>query len=452
MEVRFCHNCGKELKAGAKFCSGCGTPVLQLPEKAPEPVKEEVVVAPVVPAEPTPVVEEVAVEAPAVEEVAVEAPAAEPVAEEVAAEVPAEPETAAEEVSAVLDTPAEPAPAAEEVAPVAPAAEPAAEAPAAVAEEAPAPAKKDPYPRRGAGRTILAILLCLFIFLWSLTAMLLYNVRSATSGEQLGKNLESMLNDTDLVSLPAAQLIGDVEDPDITVVEWVIQEISANYDGNVVASEKDIEKFLEKSTFSDFVVAKLELYLNDIYTGSNNFEITADEIEGLLEENADLMEDIFDTPLSRNQIDSFIAELEDREVLETLEVSTLKEEMAPVYYGVQIGLSYWVIGFFGVLALLFVLWLAANNKWNMLRTCGDTGITWTVLGSLLCLPGLVTLIVPNIWSDLLGSIPFVDSLLSTILLNGLIPAAILLGVGILLIVVKAVGKKLVLKSAMKKQV
>ena len=164
------------------------------------------------------------------------------------------------------------------------------------------------------------------------------------------------------------------------------------------------------------------------------------------------MEDVFGTPLSRKQINSFIAELEDREILENLEVSTLKEEMAPVYYGVQIGLSYWVIGFFGVLALLFVLWLAGNNKWNMLRTCGDAGITWTVLGSLLCLPGLATLVVPNIWSDLLKDIPFVDSLISTVSINGLIPAAILLGVGILLIVIKAIGKALVLKSAMKKQV
>ena len=461
MEVRFCHNCGKQLKAGAKFCSGCGTPVLQLPEKEPEPVIEEVVVTPVVPAEPTPVVEEVITESPAAEEVAVEAPAAEPVAEEVAeevpAEVPAEPEAAVEEVSAVLDAPAEPVPAVEEVAPVAPTAEEVVvEAPAAATEEAPAPvpapAKKDPYPRRSAGRTILAILLCLFIFLWSLTAMLLYNVRSATSGEQLGKNLESVLEDTDLVNLPASQLIGNVEDSDVTIVEWVIQEISANYDGKVVASEKDIEKFLEESTISDFVVAKLELYLNDVYSGSDNFEITVDEIEELLEDNADLMEDVFGTPLSRKQINSFIAELEDREILENLEVSTLKEEMAPVYYGVQIGLSYWVIGFFGVLALLFVLWLAGNNKWNMLRTCGDAGITWTVLGSLLCLPGLATLVVPNIWSDLLKGIPFVDSLISTVSINGLIPAAILLGVGILLIVIKAIGKALVLKSAMKKQV
>jgi hypothetical protein len=281
---------------------------------------------------------------------------------------------------------------------------------------------------------------------------MIYNVRSATSGEQLTQNLESVLKNTDLVSLPASQLIPDVEDEDVTIVEWVIQEISDNYEGEVVASEKDIEKFLEKSTFSDFIIEKIGLYMNDLYTGSNDFEISTDEIEELLEDNADLMEDLFDTPLSDEHIENFVTELEDREILENLEVSTLKEEIAPVYYGVQIGLSYWVIGFFGLLALLCILWLAANNKWNMLRTCGDTGITWTVLGALLCLPGLVTLIVPNLWSDLLGEIPFVDSLISSVLTNTLLPAAILLGVGILLIVVKVVGKKLVLKSATKKQV
>lgn len=415
MEVRFCHNCGKQLKEGAKFCAGCGTPVLQLPQETPAPAP--------VPAEPVIVEKEVVAQEPAVEEIPTEA-----------AEIPV-----AEPAEAICEA------AAEEPAP-APVEEP------VTAVEEPVKPKKDPYPRRGAGRTILAILICFFIFLWSFTAIMVYNVRSATSGEQLTQNLESVLKNTDLVSLPASQLIPDVEDEDVTIVEWVIQEISDNYEGEVVASEKDIEKFLEKSTFSDFIIEKIGLYMNDLYTGSSDFEISTDEIEELLEDNADLMEDLFDTPLSDEHIENFVAELEDREILENLEVSTLKEEIAPVYYGVQIGLSYWVIGFFGLLALLCILWLSANNKWNMLRTCGDTGITWTVLGALLCLPGLVTLIVPDLWSDLLGEIPFVDSLISSVLTNTLLPAAILLGVGILLIVVKVVGKKLVLKSATKKQV
>lgn len=415
MEVRFCHNCGNALKEGAKFCGACGTPVLQR--------QEETVVTPD-PAE-TELLEPVVVEEFAAEEVQTEYldTDAEP-QEEAVTEILTEPE------QPVFTAPVEPVPVA----------------------EVPVKAKKEPYPRRGAGRTVLAILLCFFIFLWSFAAIVIFNVRSATSGDKLTENLESVIEDANLVEMPAASLIEGVEDPDITLVEWAIQEISDNYDGTVEASKKDIEKFLEESTFSDFIMGKLELYVNDIYTGSNEFEITTDEIQDLLEENADLVEEVFDAPLLEEDIENFVAELEDREILEDLDVQTLKEEMKPVYYGVQIGLSYWVIGFFGVLALLFVILLALTNKWNMLRTCGDAGITWTVLGGLLCLPALLTMIVPDIWSDLFGGIPFVASLVSTVLANGLIPSLILLAVGVVLIVVKIVGKKIVLKSAMKKQV
>lgn len=422
MEVRFCHNCGNALKEGAKFCGACGTPALQIAqqESTLDPVEE------------IPVVQEVAAEQePVVQQ---------PVEEEAQTEllVAEEPETQ-NEVAQILE---------EE-----PAAQPQQEVPVYVApaapipmEEVPAAPKKDPYPRRGAGRTILAILLCFFIFLWSFTALTIYNVRSATSGEKLVENLNGVLESADLAELPASSLIEGVEDTEISLIEWAVQEMSANYDGVVEASQKDIEKFLEKSTFSDFITEKLGLYVTDLYAGSSEFEITADEIQDLLEENADLIEEVFDAPLLEEDIENFVAELEDREILESLEVSTLKEEMAPVYYGVQIGLSYWVIGFFGVLALLFVVLLALNNKWNMLRTCGDTGITWTILGCLLCLPALVTLIVPDIWSDLVGGIPLVDTLISTVLTNGLLPSAILLGVGIVLIVVKIVGKKIIRKK------
>lgn len=429
MEVRFCHNCGGRLKEGAKFCGACGTPVLQRPQ-------EEPVVAPVA-ADPVPVEEEVVCQEPVAEEAPAEAAQPE---QEQPEEVAAAPEETLQEP---LEAPVfEPQPEPVFVAHPEPV--------ASVAE--PAKPKKDPYPRRGAGRTILAILLCFFIFIWSFAAVLIYNVRSATSGDKLVQNLEGVLEDANLAELPAAQLIPDVEDEEITLVEWAIQEVSDNYDGTVEASQKDIEKFLEESTFSDFILEKLELYVNDLYTGSNEFEISTDEIQELLEDNADLVEEVFDTPLLEEDIEAFVSELEDREILEGLEVNTLKEELEPVYYGIQIGLSYWVIGFFAILALLFIILLALTNKWNMLRTCGDTGITWTVLGCLLCLPALVTMIVPDIWSNLVGGIPLVDSLISTVLTNGLLPSVILLAVGIVLIVVKVVGKKLVLKSAAKKQI
>lgn len=439
MEFRFCHMCGNKIKADAKFCGACGTAVLQLeveepaqPEPVvitpdPEPIQPEPEVAV---AEPEPVAQEPVSDEPVEEAPVTEEQEAEP---EIPEAVPAAVET---EPAAVAE---EPQPAAEPVMP--------AEVPA---EETITKPKKSPYPKRGAGRTILAILLCFFIFLWSFAAMAIFEIRSATTGKQLTENLTAVMEDSDIANIPASQLVADVQDPDITIVEWAVQEMAANYDGTVSASEKDIETFLEESTFTDFLTDKLSLYLNDVYTGSNDFEITTDEVQSLLEDNADLVEEVFGAPLLEEDIDNFVQELDDRELLDKLEVKTLKEDAAPVYYGVQIGLSYWVIGFFAVMALLFIVLLAKTNKWSMLRTCGDTGITWTVLAAILLLPALVTLIVPDIWSTLLG-VPFVDSLIGAVLTGGLIPSAILLGVGIVLIVIKAVGKKIVLKSA-KKQV
>ena len=140
----FCSNCGKQAPDGAKFCTGCGTPlatpVAPTPAapvvEAPAPVVEPV--APVVEA-PAPVVEPVApvVEAPApvVEPVApvVEAPA--PVVEPVAPVVEA-PAPVVEPVAPVV---VEPTPVVVPVAPVVtePATAPAPVAPTPVAAPAP---------------------------------------------------------------------------------------------------------------------------------------------------------------------------------------------------------------------------------------------------------------------------------------------------------------------------
>ena len=55
----FCKNCGKELPDSAKFCSGCGTPVISEVTapgvEPPQPPVEENPVSPVPPVEETPV-------------------------------------------------------------------------------------------------------------------------------------------------------------------------------------------------------------------------------------------------------------------------------------------------------------------------------------------------------------------------------------------------------------
>lgn len=422
MEVRFCHMCGNKLQGNAKFCGACGTPVLQLTPSAPEPVQPEPVVA--VP-EPEPVQPKPVVVI----------PEPEPVQPEPAVVIP-EPEPIQPEPTAVhTPTTAVPAPQPQE-------------APAPVA---PVKSKKDRYPKRGAGRTILATLLCILIFLWSFAALVIFDVRQATTGDQLTQNLQDAVDDMDLEKLSAGDMIADAEDPDIPFVQWTLQQITDNYDGTVVASERDIEEFLERATFSSFLTQKASAYVNDVYTGSETSGVTSEELLQLLNENAPLVEEIFGHPLYAQDIEHFVQKVEDMGILENLSAKALEEDYTPVYYGVQIGISYWVVGFFGILAILFTLLLAKTNKWNLLRTSGDIGITLTVMGSLLVLAALFARILPNTWNSLFGSISIIGSLSGAALYGGILPALIITSVGMLLILIHAIGKMIVLKSA-KKQV
>lgn len=404
MEVRFCHMCGNTLQGNAKFCGSCGTPVLQLTTEEPEPL---VVIPEPEPVQPEPVVV---------------IPEPEPVQPEPVVVIP--------EPQPVVHTPA-PAPQPQ------------------TAPAVPVKPKKDRYPRRGAGRTILATLLCILIFLWSFAALIIFDVRRATTGDQLAQNLQTVVEDMDLANMSAGDLIEDVEDPDMPLVQWALEQISANHAGASDISEKDIAKFLEKATFSEFLTEKISAYFNDVYTGSATSGITADELQELLEENAPLVEEIFGHPLYQKDIDSFVQELEETDVLESFNAKTLKDEYEPLYYGIQIGISYWVIGFFGILVLLFALLLAKTNRWNILRTSGDLGITWIVLGILLLLAGLFARTLPDLWNSLFGGIAIIGSLSGAVLYSGVLPALILSGVGVLLILIHAIGKKIVLKSAKK---
>ena len=117
-----------------------------------------------------------------------------------------------------------------------------------------------------------------------------------------------------------------------------------------------------------------------------------------------------------------------------------------MYYGMRFILSYWIIGFFGVLALVFILLLAKTNRWNMLRTCGDLGTTWAVLSGVMILAALFAKLLPKVWNGIFG-ISAIGSFVGSVLFSGLLTAMILLGVSVLLILIKTIGKRIVTKSA-----
>lgn len=442
MEVRFCHNCGAKLKENTKFCGICGTPVLQFPEPKPEAAASVFQPEPEAPEtaipEPTPVVPE---PTPVMTEP--EPAAVEPEPPVIAAEP--------EPVPVVF----EPVPVAPEPVPVMPEPDPVVQNPEPVSSpvtyappeqpEVPVQKKKNRYPARGAGRTILAVLLCILIFIWSFAALGVYDMRRTLSGDALKDSVQDAFESVDILEIPASSVITDVKDPDQSLAGWITAEIQAT-NSQIELTEEELAEFLEKSTVLPFLSEKLAACVNDVYRGTETSGITEEEIDNLIQENTPLIEKTIGRPLQESEIRKFTDKIQETGIREYLTASTLKQEISPVYHGMRFVFSYWVIGFFGVLALVFILLLSKTNRWNMLRTCGDLGITWTVLSGVMLLAALFANLVPGVWSTVCGS-GAVGSMTASVLYSGMIPALILLGVSVLLILIKVIGKRIVTKSA-----
>lgn len=450
MEVRFCHNCGTKLKENTKFCGACGAAVLQLPEMEPEQeaVQPEVLVDEPV-AEPVEVMEAEAV-----------IPEPEPVVD--IPEPEPEPATAEPEPVVIAFEP-EPAVIPEEkpyIEPEVPAEPPVQEQPPVPQYQppvqpvqvnvqlqteplaAPAKKKKDRYPARGVGRTILAVLLCFFIFLWSFAALAIFDVRYATSGGQLQENMNEAVESVDLTKVAASSVVSGVEDPDQSLMDWAAQKVEEAYSGAVEITGEDMAEFLKDSTVLPFLTEKLSATVNDVYNGTAISDVSREELENLMRENAELIEKATGKPLTEGEIDNLANQMEEVGITKILSASGFKAKAGVAYYGLR--LSWWVIGFFGVLTLLFILFLAQTNKWNMLRTFGDVGITWAVLSCIMILAALFAKLLPSVWSSIFP-IAAIGSIGGSVLFSGLIPALILLGVSVLLILIKIVGKLIVTK-------
>lgn len=477
MEFQFCHNCGAKVASNAKFCGSCGTPVLKLTPAEPE--SAPVVEAPVIIPEPEPIAtpEPVATQEPPKTKPAVvftldslNEPIPEPEPEPVKppviftldslTDIAPQQEPAAE----VIAPPAQPEPVA--VTPeVTPEPVPIAAAPVVVPEPEPVVEtkpepkakpqrkpkdlpKKGILARRGVGRTILAVLLCILIFVWSFVTLTVLNVRLTTTGEQGSSTMTAVLEGVDLTQVPASLVVSDLENPDITLTDWIVGKITENYQGRVDADPEDLQEFLKESSVLPFLGQQLSEYINDIYNGTTDASITAAELEALLTADAAVIDDIFDEELSAEDITAISQAAVDSGALDLFNSEALRENNSQMFRIGQIALSWWVIGGMGVILLLLVLLLGAAER-SVLRTLGDTGITLMVVSGIWGIGGLFVMLLPGVWESMLHAIRPIGSVTGALLEASLIPTAAAFGTGVVLVLIKVIGKAIVTKSAAK---
>ncbi len=379
--MKVCPNCGASFDDMHKFCSNCGTLLNAVSEEKPA-----------VP------------------------------------ETPAEPETPAPTVE-------EPAPAAEEAAPVAQ--EPVPETPAEPEKKAAEETKKQPEKKKvGVGRRILAVLLCLLLFVFLTTGTLGYAVRRATTEQ----GLSAILEDVNIAGMQAAPFFDDVTE-ELTLSELLSEDLSGV---GLKIGESSVAKILNSSGMKNYLSGQLALLCADIYRGRTNYEFDPDTLRVELQEGKTarvLQKEKVE--LTAAEADKVVDLLTGYGIVDALSRDTIKDDMPAVNRAMNIGLSWVLIIALLLLALAMIVLIFIVNRGRIGLSFGDIGGTALAVGLILTLAAGLAKILPSLWQKICGGQELAAAMSGGVLTHNILISLIILGVGLVLAVLGKLirGKK-----------
>lgn len=95
--------------------------------------------------------------------------------------------------------------------------------------------------------------------------------------------------DIDLDDIPEDLLTGGSEGNVNGLVDWLYDQIAGSAEEELTISREQVQSFVEKSTVSDYLAEELAAFADDFINGTENAQITTDELMDLLEENEELL-------------------------------------------------------------------------------------------------------------------------------------------------------------------
>ena len=114
------------------------------------------------------------------------------------------------------------------------------------------------------------------------------------------------------------------------IVEWIYGTLTDQFGEENLPSLEVVQDFVEESTVTDFLTDKTASIISDVITGSNNTTITTEEIQTLLEDNAQLIEDTFGFEMNEEIISQVVTVVEENEVVKAIQeegVTKVVEDM-----------------------------------------------------------------------------------------------------------------------------
>lgn len=164
---------------------------------------------------------------------------------------------------------------------------------------------------------LISFLLCILLFVSSVATILVSDILVVLTSQDNLKKLFSQVLSADLPrplprgiasdgGVPCAYpvVVKKMASPGLRLEEtnaqagdalvvWIYETLSKQYSEEMDLSLETVQDFVARSTLKEFVAEKGASLVSDFYTGENTTTLTEAEIQSQLEQNADLIREIF---------------------------------------------------------------------------------------------------------------------------------------------------------------
>ena len=283
-------------------------------------------------------------------------------------------------------------------------------------------------------RRLLCAFLCLFLFVFLLTPALLYSVRRTTGASD---GLESLMEDIELSEIPANEIFNDIdEDDDRTLAETLAESAGAP---DETLLEDILVEVMDNQRIRTFVAKQASAFLDDIYRGRTRYSF---DIDGLIRElkSSRMVNALAGEGVELNDEDyEELAEYIKKQGFEDeLSTRTFKSENPDVYNLLHYILGYPALIALLVLALAVAILIFAVNRGRIDLSLGDIGGTTLAVGLILSAFAAFTRYVPDAWLSLCQGKTLIAQIGSSFCMYNLKFYLIIFAVGLVLAIIGAI--------------
>lgn len=285
------------------------------------------------------------------------------------------------------------------------------------------PATKPNKKKLSAGRKVGVIVLAVCLFITSIAAMLIGEVRTTISNKD---SLESMIEDVEIIELALeTELVSPKK------LDKFYDDMYRRFELDI--DDESLDKFIDKSTVKEFFAKKVARFADEAFEDDDaELEVTIGEVMDLLEDNNDDIKKQFGKKLTPGGIMDVADWIVDEEKEVLISLDDLDDEEQVAYNVATIGLSYITMVVFIALTALIIFFMMRISV--SAGTCG-VGMVFTIIGA------LAAIVAPILGKFVLDS-TLVGALVGGFAMANIIVNAIILVVGVVLLVTRAVVLKI----------